>query len=109
MRQGIKRDILTAMDSEGVDVLIYPSWRYPPARLERAEEDYKGDNSQSLAPPTGLPAITVPMGFVSGDLPAGLQMLGRPYSEAYLYKYAYAYEQATKHRKPPNGFEAVGD
>jgi len=107
MRQGIKTDVLTAMESEGVDVLIYPSWRYPAARLNRAEEDYKGDNSQSLAPPTGLPAITVPMGFVTGDLPVGLQMVGRPYSEATLYKYAYAYEQATKHRRAPSGFEAI--
>ena len=107
MRQGIKTDILTAMNSEGVDILIYPSWRYPAARLDRAEEDYKGDNSQSLAPPTGLPAITVPMGFVTGDLPVGLQMLGRPYSEAKLYKYAYAYEQATLHRRAPSGFGPI--
>ncbi len=109
MRQGIKRDILTAMNSEGVDALIYPSWRYPAAKLSRAEEDYKGDNSQSLAPPTGLPAITVPMGFVTGDLPVGLQFLGADYSEAKLYKYAYAYEQATLHRRAPSGFGIVGE
>ncbi|MCF6221460.1 MAG: amidase [Robiginitomaculum sp.] len=107
MRQNIKKDILDAMERENIDALIYPSWRYPAARLDRAEEDYKGDNSQTLAPPTGLPAITVPMGFSAGDLPAGLQMLGRPNSEGALYGLAYAYEQATKHRRAPSGFPAL--
>lgn len=107
MRQNIKKDILDAMERENIDALIYPSWRYPAARLDRAEEDYKGDNSQTLAPPTGLPAITVPMGFASGDLPAGLQILGRSNAEGTLYQIAYAYEQATKHRRAPAGFPVI--
>lgn len=107
MRQTIKTDILAAMKAHDVDALVYPSWQHPAARLDRAEEDYKGDNSQALAPSTGLPAITVPMGYASSDLPAGLQILGTPYSEVKLYKYAYAYEQATRHRRTPNGFGAV--
>jgi Asp-tRNA(Asn)/Glu-tRNA(Gln) amidotransferase A subunit family amidase len=107
MRQAIKKDILTAMADQNIDAYIYPSWRYPAARLDRAEEDYKGDNSQTLAPPTGLPAITVPMGFAAGDLPAGLQILGKPHSERALYSYAYAYEQATKHRRAPQNFPVV--
>lgn len=107
MRQTIKADILSAMKTHNVDALIYPSWQHPAAQLDRAEEDYKGDNSQTLAPPTGLPAITVPMGYASGDLPAGLQILGTPFSEVKLYQYAYAYEQATKHRRAPSGFGAI--
>ena len=107
MRQNIKKDILDALERENIDALIYPSWRYPAARLDRANEDYKGDNSQTLAPPTGLPAITVPMGFASGDLPAGLQLLGRPNAEGTLYTLAYAYEQATNHRRAPAKFPAI--
>ena len=49
-------------------------------------------------------AVTVPMGFSYGALPAGLQLLGRPYSEGVLIRLAYAYEQATKHRRPPTAF-----
>jgi len=109
MRQNIKKDILEAMERENIDALIYPSWRYPAARLDRAEQDYKGDNSQTLAPPTGLPAITVPMGFASGDLPAGLQILGRANDEAMLYTLAYAYEQTTNHRRAPEGFPSLGN
>jgi Asp-tRNA(Asn)/Glu-tRNA(Gln) amidotransferase A subunit family amidase len=52
----------------------------------------------------GMPAITVPMGFTHGTLPAGVTLLGRLWSEPLLISMAYAYEQATKHRKPPAGF-----
>jgi Asp-tRNA(Asn)/Glu-tRNA(Gln) amidotransferase A subunit family amidase len=42
------------------------------------------------------------MGFSrGGTLPAGMTIYGKAWSEATLIKYAYAYEQATKHRHPP--------
>jgi Asp-tRNA(Asn)/Glu-tRNA(Gln) amidotransferase A subunit family amidase len=41
------------------------------------------------------------MGFTTGNLPAGLQFLGRMYAEPTLIKLVYAYEQGTKHRVPP--------
>ena len=63
-----------------------------------------GDNSQILSPQTGFPAITVPMGYTHGDLPAGLTFLGNSFDEGTLIKFAYAYEQATKHRHPPPKF-----
>jgi Asp-tRNA(Asn)/Glu-tRNA(Gln) amidotransferase A subunit family amidase len=107
LRQTIKKDILAAMDEQNIDAYIYPSWRYPAARLDRAEEDYKGDNSQTLAPPTGLPALTIPMGFAARDLPAGLQLLGNVNRESDLYRYAQAYEQATNHRRAPHDFPII--
>ena len=103
-RNAFKADVIAAMDKAGVDALIYPSWTNPPAHIDRAREEYKGDNSQLVAPATGLPASTVPMGFSYGKWPAGLQMLARPYDEGTLFKLSYAYEQATRHRKPPEGF-----
>jgi Asp-tRNA(Asn)/Glu-tRNA(Gln) amidotransferase A subunit family amidase len=54
-----------------------------------------------------MPAITVPMGFSYGEFPAGLQILGRPYAEGMLFRLAYAYEQGTLHRRPPNGFDEL--
>src|SRR5581483_9686703 len=48
----------------------------------------------------GYPHITVPAGFFRG-LPVGVSFFGRAWSEPALIKLAYAYEQATKHRKPP--------
>ena len=46
-------------------------------------------------------SMTVPSGFTSDNLPVGITFFGRPYSEPTLLKLAYAYEQATHHRRPP--------
>ena len=103
-RQAFLADVLVSMDAANLDAIIYPTWTNPPAPLDKAVEQYKGDNSQLIAPATGLPAVTVPMGYSHGNLPAGLQILARPYAEGLLFGLAYAYEQATLHRQPPNGF-----
>jgi len=103
-RQAYLAAVVHAMDTADVQALIYPSWLNPPAHIDRAGEEYAGDNSQRVAPATGMPAVTVPMGFSYGSLPAGLQILGRPYSEGLLFGLAYAYEQGTRRRRPPEGF-----
>jgi amidase len=67
-----------------------------------------GDNSQLFSPSTGFPALTVPMGFTRGGrLPAGLQLLGRPWAEPVLIGLAYSYEQATHHRHAPSSAPAL--
>jgi Asp-tRNA(Asn)/Glu-tRNA(Gln) amidotransferase A subunit family amidase len=106
-RQAFMRDVVAAMDAANVETIIYPTWTNPPAHLDNAIEEYKGDNSQRVAPATGLPAATVPMGFTYGNLPAGLQILARPYDEAVIFKLAYAYEQGTHHRRPPEGYPSL--
>ncbi len=108
-RQAYLADTVAAMDAAGVDAIVYPSWTSPPADIDRGRIDYRGDNSQLVAPDTGMPAITVPMGYTHGGLPAGLQLLGRPYSEGLLFGLAYAYEQATGHRRPPAAFPELVD
>ncbi len=100
-RIAFREAIEKVMDSLQLDALVYPSWNNKPAKIDRFQEEYKGDNSQIIAPHTGQPAFTVPMGFTSGNLPAGIQFLGRMWSEPGLIKLAYGYEQGTKHRKPP--------
>jgi amidase len=45
------------------------------------------------------------MGFTRGRLPAGLQIVGRLFSEPTVIKVAFAYEQATRHRRPPEKFK----
>jgi amidase len=56
--------------------------------------------SSTPAAVAGYPSITVPAGFVRG-LPVGISFIGRAWSEPKLISLAYAYEQATKHRRPP--------
>ena len=97
-REAIER----TMDELELDAIIYPSWNNRPATIVNFQEEYRGDNSQIIAPHTGQPAFTVPMGFTTGNLPAGLQFLGRMYSEPTLIRLTYAYEQGTEHRKEPN-------
>lgn len=101
-RIAFREAIEKVMDSLLLDAIVYPTWNNKPARIEAFEAEYKGDNSQIIVPHTGQPAFTVPMGFSSGNLPAGLQFLGRMYSEPTLIKLTYSYEQGTKHRKAPN-------
>ncbi len=96
--------VIAAMDEQGVDALIYPTWDNSPQPLgENLDElpQNVGDNSQQLAPYSGQPAITVPMGFDGSNLPLGLQIFARPFQEGLLIQYAYAYEQRTQHRVPP--------
>ncbi len=92
--------VLATMDGARLDALVYPTWNNPP-RLIGDLNSPDGNNSNRIAPHTGFPALTVPMGFARGTLPAGLQILGRPWSEATLIRIAYAYEQTTHHRRPP--------
>jgi len=91
---------LKALDEARLDALVYPSWNNPPRLIGDLNTPH-GNNSPRISPPTGFPAITVPMGFVHSTLPAGLQILGRPWSEPTMIKIGYAYEQATRHRRPP--------
>jgi Asp-tRNA(Asn)/Glu-tRNA(Gln) amidotransferase A subunit family amidase len=89
-----------AMDDARLDALVYPTWNNPP-RLIGDLNSPDGNNSNRIAPHAGFPALTVPMGYARGTLPAGLQILGRPWSEAMLIRIAFGYEQATQHRRPP--------
>ena len=104
LRREFHDDVLAAMDAAGVEALLYPTWTHPPAHLDRPRKEYRGDNSQLVSPATGMPALTVPMGYSRGHLPAGLQILGRRYAEDALIRIAYAYEQATGHRRAPELF-----
>jgi amidase len=62
-------------------------------------DSYTGGNSTPAAV-AGYPHVTVPAGFIQG-LPIGLSIFGPAWSEATILRYAYAYEQATKARRPP--------
>jgi Asp-tRNA(Asn)/Glu-tRNA(Gln) amidotransferase A subunit family amidase len=99
----LREAVYEAMDGAGVDAFVYPTWSNPP-RLIGDMESPHGDNSQGIPPHTGMPGLSVPMGFTRNGLPAGLQMVGKLFSESMLLGYAYAYEQATMHRRSPKLF-----
>jgi amidase len=69
--------------------------------IDLANGDYDtGFSFSTPAARAGYPHITVPMGFVN-ELPIGFSFFGSAYTEAAIISFAYAFEQATKSRKPP--------
>ena len=97
----LRAAVRAAMERAGVQALVYPTWNNPPRLIGDLSSPH-GNNSQALSPPTGFPAVTVPMGFVrERTLPVGLQILGDAWDEETILGIASAYERATHHRVPP--------
>jgi Asp-tRNA(Asn)/Glu-tRNA(Gln) amidotransferase A subunit family amidase len=102
-RESVRIAVLKTMDKLKLDAFVYPTWSNPPRLIGDLNTPH-GDNSQFFSPTTGFPAINVPIGYTRGDtLPLGMTIYGRPWSEARLLELAYAYEQATHHRRAPSG------
>lgn len=95
-----KEGIDAVMDQAGLDVVIAatngPAWC-----IDWVNGDNFSGSSSSPAAISGYPNISVPMGYVHG-LPVGISFFGRAWSEPLLLKYAFAYEQASRHRVPPS-------
>lgn len=100
LRRDVRRVLGAALDRLQLDAVVYPTWSNAPRLIGDLNTPH-GDNSQVFSPLTGWPALTVPMGYTYGMLPAGMTILGRALSEPTLIRLAYSYEQATKHRRPP--------
>ena len=88
-----------------VDVFAVPAAPRPPEAFAKMDphEQHLRPNFTNPFNLSGLPAISVPCGFTAGNLPAGLQLVARPFEEATAFRTAYAFEQATewhKHRPP---------
>lgn len=87
------------MDKDKLDVIVAPSggaaWL-----IDLVGGDCGVFESSSLSAVAGYPNITVPAGYIQG-LPAGISFFGKAFTEGTLIKVAYAYEQATKARRPP--------
>ena len=90
----------TIMDEKELDALIAPT-NGPARPIDLINGDASGIGSSSLAAVSGYPSITVPAGFISG-MPVGLSFMGKAWNEKQLIEIAYAFEQTTKIRKPPD-------
>jgi amidase len=88
-----------AMDQSQLDALVAPTIG-PACLTDLVAGDHWLGGSSKAAAVAGYPSVTVPAGFVFG-LPVGFSFFGRAWSEPTLLKLAYAFEQATKCRKPP--------
>ena len=95
-----RRDGLdVVLDKHRLDALVAPTgapaWVIDPV----SGDHYVGGNSTPAAV-AGYPSVSLPMGFVFG-LPVGISFIGRAWSEPVLLRLAHAFEQATRHRRPP--------
>jgi amidase len=101
-----KEGIDAVMDRLHLDAIVVPTGN-PPWTTDLINGDHVVGSSTTPAAVAGYPSITVPAGFAFGQ-PVGITFIGRAWSEATLIKFAYAYEQATKHRHSPT-FAATAD
>ncbi len=108
----LRQQVLDLM--QDIDLLIYPTMAGPATPLDdkprvRTKEELKDEMFYSsplltsLANVVGAPALSVPCGFSSSNLPLGLQIIGRPMEEETVFRLGHAYQQATEwhKRRPP--------
>lgn len=108
----LTREKRALFDKFGVDALVMP---YQPTfadpivtPIERQTDAAFVPAPGKVAPDTiggygseGFPMVIVPMGFGTQGLPMGLAIMGKPYTDGKILGYAYAYEQASNHRRAP--------
>ncbi|MER9300234.1 amidase family protein [Mesorhizobium sp. M0621] len=97
-RESIQRELLSVLDLHGLDALVYPTLRSRPPLIGSVSPK----TNTRLSAVTGFPAIAIPAGFISDNLPIGMELLGRPLADDRLVALAYSYEQAIRPRRSPN-------
>ena len=95
---------LEVFDRLRLDGLVYPAIQMPPPDETMPQDGRLSEGPHSLTAwvnMIGVPAVVVPGGFYASGLPFGLELAGKPWHDGDLLGYAFAYEQATRHRRPP--------
>lgn len=94
----IRERMIALLDSLKLDALVYPTMREKPVLVGGSQ----GGSTCQLSAQTGLPALTLPAGFTPDELPAGIELLGRPFADARLVALAYAFERMGPQRRSPS-------
>ena len=92
-------NVFAGANSTAVDVVAMPTTPTTAFKIGEHAEDpltmYLGDIFTVSANLTGLPALSIPAGLTTEQLPIGLQLIGRAFNEDFLLTLAHVYEQAT--------------
>ncbi|MGE5217384.1 MAG: amidase [Chloroflexota bacterium] len=103
-REQLMTNLLTVMTDQRLDAIVHKAVEHQPTLIKDGVNPPFVDQKGAPHINTFLvyvPSIVVPAGFTRDRLPAGITFLGRPYDDANMIRFAYAYEQATHHRRPP--------
>lgn len=104
-RELLMTRLLQVMADHRLDAIVHKAVEHQPTRIE------DGINPPYVSAKgvphintflVFVPSVVVPAGFTTDTLPAGITFLGRPYDDANMIRFAYAYEQATRHRLTPS-------
>lgn len=97
----VRDAVMGMLESNRIDALVYCTRSAPPEKVGvEPTPSAKGTifSVRDIANITGFPDMIVPAGVTGDDIPATISFVGPAFSEPRLLGYAYAYEQATKHR-----------
>lgn len=107
--EALRQEVLALMADRRLDAFVHTNSDHAPHLIAAdimtnpaTDGDTRVGSNRTIAPVLGFPATTVPAGFTPDGLPVGIEFLGRAFADAMVLGYAYDYEQATKHRKPPS-------
>lgn len=103
-REQLMNNLLKVMADRRLDAIVHKAVEHQPTLIKDGVNPPYVDQKGAPHINTFLvyvPSIVVPAGFTRDQLPAGITFLGRPYDDGKMIQYAYGYEQATRHRKPP--------
>ncbi len=102
-REPLRDAVVSTMNRHSLDAIVFPTIRTIPSIVG---DPQRGSNC-SLSANTGLPALSIPVGFTGAGLPIGMEMVGRTLDDARLVAIGYAFEQATEHRREPASTPAL--
>ena len=104
-RERLTTNMLAVMADRRLDAIVHKAVEHQPTPIEDGINPPFVDQKGAPHLNTFLvfvPSIVVPAGFTADGLPAGIAFLGRGYDDARIVRFAHAYEQATRHRRPPD-------
>lgn len=105
-RDRFQRAVVKIMADADVRALCYPAVQVPPPK----KDDVRAGRTNTLTFPTNtliasqtwMPSICLPAGFTETGLPVGMELVVYPYHEPDLFRFGYAFEQASRHRTAPH-------
>ena len=109
-RDELMHRFLKVMTDQDLDAIVLKTNEHQPTLIEDGTNPPFVNTKGAWFMNTFLvyvPVVAVPAGFTADDLPVGITFMGRPYDDGAMLKLAYAYEQATHHRRPPRTTPAL--